>query len=269
MSKLYFYYQKNPLQWLLSSKLNVVINNEQYFMISSKSETVKEVESGKVTVQISVPYLGSEIGKAREEFVLSDEENVYITYKSPLFVFSSGTIFIEKGNRSDFKTPAISELIKTYLKLSIFIAAVFLILGFIYTSLINSIFRNSYQNSITIEETNSTNTQQNDETVVQEPASSETVNQKNAMRKADAYIEMMAFSRNGLIKQLEFEGFATEDAIYGADHIGADWFEQAALKAKSYLDMMAFSRDGLITQLEFEGFTHDEAVYGVESTGLK
>ena len=78
----------------------------------------------------------------------------------------------------------------------------------------------------------------------------------------------MAFSRDGLIKQLEFEGFPNEDAVYGVDHVSVDWNEQAVKKAKSYLDTMAFSRDGLIKQLEFEGFTHEQAVYGVEKNGL-
>ena len=78
---------------------------------------------------------------------------------------------------------------------------------------------------------------------------------------------MTAFSRSGLIKQLEFEGYETEDATFAADNCGADWNEQAVLKAKDYLEMTAFSRDGLIKQLEFEGFTHEEAVYGAEQNG--
>ncbi len=99
------------------------------------------------------------------------------------------------------------------------------------------------------------------------PAQEETIGQKNAVAKAKSYLDFMAFSRKGLIGQLEFEKFSHEEAVYGADHCGADWFEQAAKKAESYLDIMAFSRDGLIEQLEFEGFTHEEAVYGVESVG--
>ena len=95
-----------------------------------------------------------------------------------------------------------------------------------------------------------------------------TVSQKNAVRKAQSYLNTMAFSRNGLIKQLEFEGFPNEDAVYGVDHVSVDWNEQAVKKAKSYLDTMAFSRDGLIKQLEFEGFTYEQAVYGVEKNGL-
>ena len=77
----------------------------------------------------------------------------------------------------------------------------------------------------------------------------------------------MAFSYSGLISQLEFEGYTTEEATYAADNCGADWKEQAAKKAKNYLDTMSFSRQGLIDQLEFEGFTSEQAVYGVTQNG--
>ena len=77
----------------------------------------------------------------------------------------------------------------------------------------------------------------------------------------------MAFSRSGLIKQLEYEGYTKEEATYAVDHCGADWKEQAAKSAASYLRTMSFSRDGLIKQLEYEGFTHEQAVYGVEQNG--
>jgi hypothetical protein len=63
---------------------------------------------------------------------------------------------------------------------------------------------------------------------------------------------MSGFSRDGLIKQLEFEKFSNEDAIYALDNINTDWNKQAERKAKSYLDMSGFSRDSLIKQLEFE-----------------
>lgn len=94
-----------------------------------------------------------------------------------------------------------------------------------------------------------------------------TMGQKNALAKAKAYLNYGAFSYTGLISQLEFEKFSKEEATYGADNCGADWFEQAAKKAAAYLDYSSFSRDGLIDQLEFEGFTHEQAVYGVEQNG--
>lgn len=94
-----------------------------------------------------------------------------------------------------------------------------------------------------------------------------TMGQKNALRSAKTYLKTMPFSKTGLIKQLEFEGYSTEDASFAADNCGADWKEQAVKKAKSYLDIMAFSKEGLIKQLEFEGFTNEEAVYGATANG--
>lgn len=89
-----------------------------------------------------------------------------------------------------------------------------------------------------------------------------------ASRTATSYLRYMAFSRSGLIRQLEFEGFSNEDATYGVDAQNADWNAQAAKMAASYLRSMSFSRSGLINQLIFEGFTQSQAEYGVNSVGL-
>lgn len=77
-----------------------------------------------------------------------------------------------------------------------------------------------------------------------------------------------AVSRSGLIQQLEFEGYSTEDANFAADHVNADWNEQAVKEAKNYLDTMPFSKSGLIEQLEFEGYTREQAEHGVSQAGL-
>lgn len=100
------------------------------------------------------------------------------------------------------------------------------------------------------------------------PVDNTTPGQKNALRKAESYIDTMPFSRAGLIKQLEFNKFSTEDATWAVDHLTVDWKEQAVKKAKSYLESQAFSRDGLIKQLEFNGFTPEEAEHGVSAQGL-
>lgn len=94
-----------------------------------------------------------------------------------------------------------------------------------------------------------------------------TTGQKNALNSAKSYLNYAAFSYKGLIQQLEFENYSSEEAVYAADNCGADWKEQAVKSAKSYLDYSSFSRDGLIQQLEFEGFTNEEAVYGAEANG--
>ncbi len=94
-----------------------------------------------------------------------------------------------------------------------------------------------------------------------------TTGQYNALKTANRYLDVLPFSYTGLIEQLEYEGYSHEEAVYGADNCGADWYEQALLQAESYLDTMPFSYTGLIEQLEYEGFTHAEAVYGADNCG--
>ena len=94
-----------------------------------------------------------------------------------------------------------------------------------------------------------------------------TLGEKNALEKAADYLAFTSFSYTGLIDQLEYEGFTTDEATFAADNCGADWNEQAALKAQSYLDFTSFSRQGLIDQLLYEGFTQAQAEYGVSSVG--
>jgi type IV secretory pathway VirB10-like protein len=96
----------------------------------------------------------------------------------------------------------------------------------------------------------------------------ETPSQRNAFRSAESYLSFMAFSRSGLIEQLEYEGYSLADATYGVDGQMADWNAQAAKSAESYLEFMSFSRSGLIDQLMFEGYSQAEAEYGVSTTGL-
>ncbi len=99
------------------------------------------------------------------------------------------------------------------------------------------------------------------------PTPSTTMGQRNALAKAKDYLSIMAFSYSGLIDQLEYEGYTTEEATYGADNCGADWNEQAAKKAQDYIDLMAFSKQGLIDQLKYEGFTQAQAEYGAAAVG--
>lgn len=92
-----------------------------------------------------------------------------------------------------------------------------------------------------------------------------TLGMQNALKKAESYLSVTAFSYNGLIEQLEYNGFTHEEAVFGADYCIADWNEQALKKAESYLNTTAFSYQGLIEQLEHEGFTSEEATYGVDN----
>ena len=86
-----------------------------------------------------------------------------------------------------------------------------------------------------------------------------------ARRSAERYLAVAAFSRDGLIDQLGFEGFARSDATAAVDALDVDWNDQAARSARAYLDVASFSRTGLIDQLVFEGFTRAQATYGVDA----
>ena len=48
----------------------------------------------------------------------------------------------------------------------------------------------------------------------------ESVGERNARKSAESYLGYSAFSRSGLIDQLEYEGFTTSQAEYGVDAAG-------------------------------------------------
>lgn len=108
-----------------------------------------------------------------------------------------------------------------------------------------------------------------EEEEVVEPEEPElTIGQANAVGKAMEYLDYSAFSRKGLIGQLEYEGFDTEDAEFAVDYLDVNWKEQAAKKAQEYMDYSSFSKKGLLDQLEYEGFTAKQAKHGVKAVGF-
>ncbi len=103
--------------------------------------------------------------------------------------------------------------------------------------------------------------------VINPSGSTQTVSQKNAIAKANSYLSHSAFSKEGLVGQLMYEGFSEADSRYAVNNISVNWYDQALKKAKSYLSHSAFSYNGLIEQLEYEEFTSAEAAYGVSNCG--
>ncbi len=119
-----------------------------------------------------------------------------------------------------------------------------------------------------VDPTSSTpNTPEATEAPTESEGESLTTGQKNALREAKNYLDYSAFSHDGLIGQLEYEGYTTDEATYAADNCGADWNEQALREAKSYLDYSAFSYSGLIEQLEYEEYTTEQATYAADNCG--
>jgi len=79
-----------------------------------------------------------------------------------------------------------------------------------------------------------------------------TSGQENALNAGQNYLDMMPFSKAGLIRQLSSsagDGYSKADATFAANHVDADWNKEAVEAAKNYLDTMPMSKDALIQQL--------------------
>lgn len=106
------------------------------------------------------------------------------------------------------------------------------------------------------------------ETVVEEPEEVLTPAQENAVKKAELYLDMTAFSRDGLVDQLVFDKFDEADASFAVDYIDVDWNEQAVKQGQTYIDLTPMSHDGLVDQLVYDKFTTDEATHAANTLGL-
>ena len=104
-----------------------------------------------------------------------------------------------------------------------------------------------------------------------------TLSQQNAVKTAMNYVDLMAFSRRGLIEQISSEyadNFPVADAEFAVKYLEdkglVDWNEEAAQCAQNYLDIMSFSKDGLFNQMTSEAgdkFTHEQAEYAIKQVG--
>lgn len=82
-----------------------------------------------------------------------------------------------------------------------------------------------------------------------------TMEQKNALKKAESYSSMMHMSKAKIYEQLTSEygeGFTAESAQYAIDNIVADWNANALAKAKSYQTTMNMSKQKIYQQLTSE-----------------
>lgn len=95
-----------------------------------------------------------------------------------------------------------------------------------------------------------------------------TLSQKNALKKESNMLTTICPSYEYSIYWLTtFEGFSEEDAVFAADHCGADWNEQAALCAKQQMDLMGASRDGLVQHLRMFKFNNEQIDYALAAVG--
>lgn len=98
-----------------------------------------------------------------------------------------------------------------------------------------------------------------------------TMEDKNALAKAEGYSSSMHMSKAAIYDQLTSsygEGFPPEAAQYAVDHLVADYKANALEKAKSYQTNMHMSRSAIYDQLTSsygEQFTAEEAQYAVDN----
>ena len=93
--------------------------------------------------------------------------------------------------------------------------------------------------------------------------------QNVALRLAQLWLDNAPLSRSNLIQFLvEYENVEYEDAVWAADHCGADWKENALQTALIYLEGTIYSYDYLIADLQtYDDFTLEEATYAADHCG--
>lgn len=104
-----------------------------------------------------------------------------------------------------------------------------------------------------------------------------TLSQQNAVKTAMNYVDLMAFSRKGLIDQMSSEygdKYSREDAEFAVSYLEennlVDWDVEAVQCAQNYLDLTAFSKDGLIDQMSSDAgdkFSRKQAEYAASQVG--
>lgn len=98
-----------------------------------------------------------------------------------------------------------------------------------------------------------------------------TTEQKNALKKAQAYSKTMHMSKQGIYDQLvsEYgEKFPADAAQYAIDNLEVDWNANALAKAKSYQQTLNMSKQAIYDQLVSaygEKFTPSEAQYAIDN----
>jgi Host cell surface-exposed lipoprotein len=97
---------------------------------------------------------------------------------------------------------------------------------------------------------------------------------RNAIRSAKQYLQNQAFSKQGLIDQLDSsygDKYPVSVATAAVNSLKVNWNAEAVLAAKQYLQDQSFSCQGLIQQLSSsygDKFTLAQAQYAARAVGL-
>lgn len=113
----------------------------------------------------------------------------------------------------------------------------------------------------------STVVEEETETTIEEVAQEENVSReyRNALSKAESYLDWAGMSEQGLREQLEFEEYPSDAIDYALANVEVNYNEQALAKAESYDDWASMSDSQLYDQLIFEGFTDEQAQYALDN----
>ena len=96
------------------------------------------------------------------------------------------------------------------------------------------------------------------------------IEEKNALVKAQTYSDTMYMSKQRIYQQLTSsygEGFSKDAAQYAIDNVNADWNKNALQKAKEYQTTMNMSKSRIYNQLTSsygENFTKSQAQYAID-----
>jgi hypothetical protein len=100
-----------------------------------------------------------------------------------------------------------------------------------------------------------------------------TQQQQSAAEEGEQYLGTEAFSKQGLINQLDSPdggGYSVNDATVAVDSLTVNWNAEAVQSAKEYLATEPFSCNDLIQQLDSPDggeFTVAQATYGAQQVG--
>ena len=84
--------------------------------------------------------------------------------------------------------------------------------------------------------------------------------------RIEIYLDMLSFSRQGLIDQLLFDGYPEDAVVAAVDACGADWQEQAVRFTESMLESFPdTSKDFMQGMLLDSGFTREETEAAVKA----
>ncbi len=128
---------------------------------------------------------------------------------------------------------------------------------------------NNELHQVEIGEVKNESSEQNDETKESEQKITkeaiDSAEEENAIKFVNSRLRYWGYSRQGLIYDLEDEGFSHALAVKVVDSMDINWKTQAVKAAKTKLKYFSYSRASLIEALEdYEYFDHEQAVYGAE-----